>query len=108
MSNRPRRGVMAMSENRQDARHTAGRHKSHRAIPTTTQRLTPARAASFMLCNLGAAAIAVVIGVAVVLVFRFAAVDRSLFMSDSAARFPRPTAPLPGLSKWQRMCCPAS
>jgi putative serine protease PepD len=77
-----------MSGNRQDGRHTAGRHKSHRAIPTTAQRLTPARAASFMLCNLGAAVIAAVIGVVVVLVFRYAVPDRSLFMSDSARTLP--------------------
>jgi putative serine protease PepD len=57
-------------------------------MPTTAQRLTPARAASFMLCNLGAAVIAVVIGVVVVLVFRYAAADRSLFMSDSARTLP--------------------
>ncbi len=69
-------GVKAISEARQDGRHTTGAHK-----------LTPARAASFMLCNLGAAAIAVVIGVAVVLVFRYGA-DRSLFMSDSARTLP--------------------
>jgi putative serine protease PepD len=57
-------------------------------MPATAQRLTPARAASFMLCNLGAAAIAAVIGVVVVLVFRYAAADRSLFMSDSARPLP--------------------
>jgi putative serine protease PepD len=57
-------------------------------MPTTAQRLTPARAASFMLCNLGAAVIAVVIGVVVVLVFRYAVPDRSLFMSDSARTLP--------------------
>ncbi|OBG28557.1 hypothetical protein A5764_25260 [Mycobacterium sp. 852002-51057_SCH5723018] len=41
-----------------------------------------------MLCNLGAAAIAGVIGVVVVLVSHYAAVDRSLFMSESARTLP--------------------
>jgi putative serine protease PepD len=41
-----------------------------------------------MLWNLRAAAVAAVIGVAVVLFFRYAATDRSLFMSDSARTFP--------------------
>ncbi|MGO9926644.1 MAG: S1C family serine protease [Mycobacterium sp.] len=54
----------------------------------TAQRLTAARAASFMLWNLGAAATAAVIGVVVVLVVHYAAVDRSLFMSDSARTLP--------------------
>jgi putative serine protease PepD len=40
------------------------------------------------LCNLGVAATAAVIGVVVVLVFPYAAVGRSLFMSDSARTLP--------------------
>ena len=81
-------GVTAISYDQQDYRHTAGSLSSHRAIPVTTQRLTPARVASFMLCNLGVAATAAVIGVVVVLVFPYAAVGRSLFMSDSARTLP--------------------
>src|SRR5271157_2658204 len=81
-------GMTGMSEDQQDDRHTAGPRSSHRAIPVTAQRLTPARAASFMLCNLGAAATTAVIGIVVVLVFHYAAVDRSLFMSDSARTLP--------------------
>jgi putative serine protease PepD len=42
-----------------------------------------------MLCNLGAAAITAVIGVAVVVISHFAAVDRSPFMSDSASTLPQ-------------------
>jgi putative serine protease PepD len=81
-------GVTAISYDQQDYRHTAASLSSHRAIPVTTQRLTPARVASFMLCNLGVAATAAVIGVVVVLVFPYAAVGRSLFMSDSARTLP--------------------
>lgn len=81
-------GVTAIPYAQQDYRHTAGSLSSHRAIPVTTQRLTPARVASFMLCNLGVAATAAVIGVVVVLVFPYAAVGRSLFMSDSARTLP--------------------
>lgn len=81
-------GVTAIPYDQQDYRHTAGSLSSHRAIPVTTQRLTPARVASFMLCNLGVAATAAVIGVVVVLVFPYAAVGRSLFMSDSARTLP--------------------
>ena len=81
-------GVTAIPYDQQDYRHTAASLSSHRAIPVTTQRLTPARVASFMLCNLGVAATAAVIGVVVVLVFPYAAVGRSLFMSDSARTLP--------------------
>jgi putative serine protease PepD len=81
-------GVTAIPHDQQDYRHTAASLSSHRAIPVTTQRLTPARVASFMLCNLGVAATAAVIGVVVVLVFPYAAVGRSLFMSDSARTLP--------------------
>jgi putative serine protease PepD len=81
-------GVTAIPYAQQDYRHTAGSLSSHRAIPVTTQRLTPARVASFMLCNLGVAATAAVIGVVVVLVLPYAAVGRSLFMSDSARTLP--------------------
>jgi putative serine protease PepD len=76
-----------MADEERDDLHAAGRRHSHRAIPVTAQRLRPARAASLMLCNLGAAAIAAVIGVVVVLVFRYVAIDRS-FMTDSARTLP--------------------
>ena len=89
-------GVTAIPYDQQDYRHTAGWLSSHRAIPVTTQRLTPARVASFMLCNLGVAATAAVIGVVVVLVFPYAAVGRSLFMSDSARTLP----PAYGATSW--------
>ena len=81
-------GVRPIAYEQQDDRHTGGPRSSHRAIPVSTQRLTPAGAASFTLCNLGAAAIAAVIGLVVVLVFPYAAVGRSLFMSDSVRTFP--------------------
>ena len=101
-------GVTAIPYDQQDYRHTPGWLSSHRAIPVTTQRLTPARVASFMLCNLGVAATAAVIGVVVVLVFPYAAVGRSLFMSDSARTLPPAYGATSWVERWQRKSCLAS
>lgn len=77
-----------MSDGHGRHRLTARSEDSQDDRRSTHGQRTPARAASFMLWNLRVAAVAAVIGAAVVLIFRYAAVDRSLFMSDSARTFP--------------------
>ena len=93
MPDDPRRGLTAMSDEERGGRHSAGRHSCHRVTPATAQRLTRAGAASFMSCNLAAAAM--VIGVVVVL-FHYGAVNRSPSMSDSVRSLP----PAYGATSW--------
>ncbi len=84
---------MPMSPGRHAGRHRvdaqpqarrARPYPSHRAIPVTDQRQMLTRAALLILRTLGFAGIAAATGIAFVLLFHAAAVDRPLFASSSA------------------------